>query len=168
MKTIRIKLILIYTILLLSCEKHELTILKRGNIDINSLKLDGYYSSKSNYILGVVLLYQNGVMYIIGKQDDGISKEELEQKIYNLNRNNKYSWGVFTLLKDSISIEILDDPAFKEVRLNNGFVINDTTFVINRIELYNRRNLKYYENVNDTFTYNYLYEKPDSSNNFIK
>jgi hypothetical protein len=86
-------------------------------------------------------------------------------------RNRKPGWGVFLVNNRNIEIERWEEMPYGACEINRkeiGEVLNDTTFIITRLEFWEKGKLKKREEVNWTFRFRPQAQKPDSTNNFIQ
>jgi hypothetical protein len=155
------------------CKDKELSI-TRG-VYTGTLKTNGYYFFKSDSESAkTFFLYRNGVV-----QGDYNSEplDAVENGTVNfdasrsLNEQTKYVWGAFYANAQEIEIECwrpAHSGCFK-TKLRKGTILNDSTFLITKIELL-RKNGKVESDfdVNDTFYFHALTHKPDSTNDFVK
>ena len=130
----------------LSCEKSEKCddkdlSLDRVDIPGTQLRLDGFYygdpeSDWENTVrYETFVFYQNGVLLRTGSKEfdkmefeiEGLSKTTLPQQ-------SKDVWGIINVNGNNIIIEHWQPaPCSKPAVLRSGEILNDTTFVLNKI-----------------------------------
>jgi hypothetical protein len=159
--------------LFLSCCKNKLYddefVLDKTKYTGNQLKIDGYYYSpvENEDFFSLYVFYRNGIVLIPGVCDN---PEEClaEFKPGSALFKYKYSWGLFLIDSNSISIEyyipkmIEGMPAY----IAMGDIINDTTFIIKEIKRSKNNSVR--QLVNETYHYKQFSLKPDSTNIFLK
>jgi hypothetical protein len=170
------------TLLLLcsSCQKirfsdDELQ-LERKNYSGNQLRIDGYYhEQKSNATKGnSFFFFRNGVL-LYGYSFSKSEQEEFETNwkdgsYEKLVKENKSSWGIFTIEADKIKIEkwypgnTKHLPAF----VKEGVVLNDTMFKITSFYRLTKKGKKRdCEDKDETYYFVPFSPKPDSTNFFV-
>jgi hypothetical protein len=178
MKTIYIILLTI----LISCSsckeldicKDESLTLKKVEFTGVQLRTDGfYYGSPTTDYQGVIsyelfIFYKNGVLMLPGNQE--LKKmEEYIITIANSNQENtKFVWGVFNIEDKIIKLEhwAAAQCGYPTI-LRTGEILNDTTFVLKRMEIRDRKGVRETD-INEEFHFKQFDTKPDSTNNFIK
>lgn len=170
-KTLIVPLILIFFV---SCQKwvkdEELTI-ARQPYNGNELRLDGYYYyMRDGIIFDTYFFYRNGVL-IYGGASDSISSDPVctmdqvfksDSFVHTLNKDD---YGVFLIQNDSIVFEKWGlVQGSKPVDRYLGKIMNDTTFIISRIE--SPYSGDYYQD-NILFRFHSFSPKPDSTNAYI-
>lgn len=146
------------------------------------LKMDGYYyfsvtSQEVNYIK-TWFLYKNGNLLNCGDVREPVNLSDVDLYISeayaNMDEVNKrylqpkYVWGVYKLEDNDIKIERYETPIYPRpytTIIENGKILNDTTFVI-LDRFFHETNTGYV--VQDTFRFREFALKPDSTNRFIK
>jgi len=141
------------------------------------LRLDGYYyrnnySFKDDIWVKIFFFYKNGVV-LNGSSSALSSLGELEERFKNgsyhsWNREYRTTWGVHRIEGDKIQFEVWihRGGALRLDRLvRTGKILNDSTFVINRILI--RGDVRYPMVASDTFHFKEFSPKPDSTNSFI-
>jgi len=152
-----------------SCKKDEkLTIGK--NPYVGQLKTDGYYKEIVEDQVIIYFLYNNGVILFGNKLPlKDLDVQELAYKdgsFYNMAKNLKYYWGVFTVDGDDIIIERWNPTRIpRRVTRSEGKILSDTSFVITRRTQSDRPVVVPEYKV---FYFKKFSPKPDSTNSFVK
>ena len=162
-----------------SCEKwfwqHDKLHLEKRNYNGTELRIDGYYFQEyggEEKYLDIVFFYRNGVVLDVASTKESISENEINFRLESCCTNikeHRWNWGVFNIDSNVIKYERwypydLVDKAF----VNEGYILNDTTFIITKRYRIKRDVEKELRILNDTFHFKELSPKPDSTNNFIK
>ena len=134
----------------------------------NQLRMNGYYyriASHNNVISHPLILYSNGVV-LYASSGAGNTIEEMDEIVrkYYVEgtriRNNKYVWGVFFIdSNQTIRMHFLYQDYPHREYVDEGVILNDTTFHITKSSNGNR---------NDMYHFRQFSPKPDSTNVFIK
>jgi hypothetical protein len=152
-----------------SCSKtaQELTLDRMDYIG-SEIRIDGYYCHQINDTYNSFILFENGIYHDLGETVQS-SIEELDELIldetfYNNLRDIQYTWGVFQVEGNRITIErwLPGTGGAYPVQLLEGEIVNDTTILISGL-----RGTKYEDEV-DEFKFRQLSPKPDSTNTFIR
>lgn len=160
-----------------SCNNAKIVMTRIDN-NSNELKLDGYFyreleSGINKGFTNIIFLYNNGVLLDclnLEKKDFTLVDSYILENFLDSTKSNKndiLNWGVYQILKGEIKIEKWYPssggpfPTF----ITSGEILNDSTFVLNRINLPNGKNAS---NIKETYHYRKFNPKPDSTNNFIK
>lgn len=157
------------------CEDDELS-LARVDYTGNQLRIDGYYygnqtENSTPPLVDIYYLYRNGVFYT----SDASELEQAENGTILVDVENTFSkkikgaWGVFQINGNLIEIERwqTEISGCESTIYERGNVLNDTTFVLTRREFRDKGKAGKVEEINSTFKFRPLPEKPDSSNSFI-
>ena len=166
-----------------SCKKmfedEELS-MERVDYTGTELRTDGYYyyryqyyNSREDSLYDKFLpwiLYRNGV-YFYGSVYDYSRMEEVEKKFedgsfYDIEKDNKYQWGVFQISDSVIDFEGWDTgETFSRPTVKRyAKIVNDTTFCMRSKRPQKGENVK----LGDDFHFKQFSPKPDSTNSFIK
>jgi hypothetical protein len=140
----------------------------------NQLRIDGYYYIIANdgSVYDSYFFYNTGI--IMDLSGVATNVEEMDNRLTNLIKNKEYDYpkftfGVFLIKDNSITIErwYPSECPYKAF-VKSGQIINDTTFVINK--MYRMQNGKKTEirELDQTYHFRQFSPKPDSTNNFIK
>lgn len=161
-----IGLIVICAILLLSCNlfKDDDLSLKRENYN-GTLYLNGYY-----YNAGIegnttrLMFFSNGVVLNAGTSNNSLNDFEASlrktEKIEKLKRM-KFMWGIYQIKENNIILErFTPGPPRNTTFLSYGKILNDSTFIINRI---GEEKMKY----SLVYHFREFSPKPDSIVSFI-
>ena len=166
-----------------SCKKlfedEELS-MERVDYTGTELRTDGYYyyryqyyDSREDSLYDCFLpwiLYRNGV-YFYGSVYDYSRMEEVEKKFedgsfYDIQKDNKYQWGVFQISDSVIDFEGWDTgETFSRPTVKRyAKIVNDTTFCMCSKRPQKGENVK----LGNGFHFKQFSPKPDSTNSFIK
>jgi hypothetical protein len=156
------------------CEDDRLNI-EKTNYFGNQLKIRGYYLEQlpmaTEPYVDIKFFYEHGV--ILGYQ--GSNNEDINSGIVDIDRINtglksKAAWGLFHISGNMIEIEQWTPSATGcfNTWYEQGEILNDTSFVINRVEYRNGGVAERVETVNQVYRFYKLDTKPDSTNTFIK
>lgn len=165
--------------------------LKKEQIQENSLRLDGYYYSDYNVdatvvidrygnnrtekqtYRGIYFLYKNGV--IINAQNRELNdtnnyEDWFRDKRYNeMLKKGKYNWGICNITNETIRIELWYCAEVCITAVDEGKILNDTTFVITEsYQLRKNGTKKKFRKKEETYHFKQFGPKPDSTNSFIK
>ena len=159
-----------------SCSKwhddEKLTLPKQPYLG-NELRTDGYYyyTMDSEYFRSITFFYRNGVVFQpIG---DAHSLQEVDEYVINkLVGENSYhdvqwSWELFNIENDRILINYWVPPKPHQCYIEEGTILNDTTFVLQRYYRMENGEVTDEGNINETFHFRQFSPKPDSTNMFI-
>lgn len=164
----------------LSCEKSEKCndmdlSLNRVELTSSQLRLDGFYYGnpesdwENTVYYETYVFYQNGVLLRTGGMEfykmeaeiEGLSKTTLPQQSIDV-------WGIINISGSNITIEHWQPaPCSKPVLLRSGEILNDTTFVLNKMIRRDSEGTTETD-INQEFHFRQFDIKPDSTNNFIK
>ena len=174
----KILLILLFFFSILCNSEDEDLLFEKKNAPENVLKYNGYYylskfedNDRIKEYHDLIFLYKNGILLEttlikIGSSFENENELLLDTGFINNIRNNKSNWGVFKIERDKILMETwVSVPNKKIVYLNEGRIINDTTFEINKIS---KRNCNENKAVHFIYHFRHFLVKPDSTNDFIK
>jgi hypothetical protein len=142
----------------------------RQNFTGNQLRTDGYYYGEPIANLsqvGLYYLYRNGILLLDAETLSNVINGNVSSPI--LSGNIKTVWGVFAINGSSIEMEtwIPSINGCEAVKLERGEILNDTTFVITRLERRGDGRLDS-EDVRLIYRFRRLAPKPDSTNSFIQ
>jgi len=135
----------------------------------NKLKFDGYYHqiNNDNEIYRPLIMYCNGVLINVGgfgnsleEMDEYIKKNYIQDAWY---KNNKYKWGVFYIEDNFIRINQLSQDYPHREFIQEGVILNDTTFKITKYSSRDRIIER-----DEVYHFRQFSPKPDSTNVFIK
>ena len=153
--------------------KDEELVLEKQPYTGNALRLDGYYYNRleDGRIWNTFFYYRDGTMLCgIGSEytDDDLEKYDIwftDNEFLDFLKKDKYSWCLYQIHDDSICFEkwMLSDGGFPVNRFS-GIILNDTTFVITKVE--NPHSGNVYQH-NDLYHFHAFSPKPDSTNIFI-
>jgi hypothetical protein len=158
-KVFKISIILCMMSLLCCCKDDELSI-KRVPYTGNELRTDGYYYEMggNGQIWNTFFFYRDGVVLNGGSGNVGMTLEDMDNNFQSeafRNSIGKYSWGVFVINGDNITINRWTySPGLGSglpTLLQKGKIVNDTTFYLEQGEqqLYHH--------------FRHFYPKPDST-----
>ncbi len=161
-------------ILLTQCHATQKLHFSRENYK-GTLRLDGVYYNKPNQMF--MFLYANGVRFVGGIASDswepgvkGIEEFYSDTSNYKNSYNLPYRWGIYKVIND----EVIFSGWLSYYELGgyatytyNGKILNDTTLVLNRPEIYSVLEPPRKINI-DTFYFYPCKYKPDSTNKWIK
>lgn len=164
---------------LLSCEKNKkcddknLT-LDRVELAGSQLRLNGFYYGNpepdwENIVLyETFVFYQNGVLLRTGSKEFDNMESEIEAlSKTTLPQESKDVWGIINVNGNNIAMEHwLPAPCSKPVLLRSGEILNDTTFVLNKMIRRDSEGTTETD-INQEFHFRQFETKPDSTNNFI-
>ncbi len=151
--------------------KYEEMTIVRQPYNGNQLRLDGYYYySQEEKVWNTYFFYRNGTLhYGIGNSpdmsidmyDSWFASDDYKESI----KTDRRRWGLFEIQDDSIvferwGIQEFEDPVIRY----SGHIINDTTFIISRVEYPHTGGV--YEK-NELYRFHAFSPKPDSTNTFI-
>ena len=154
-------------------ENEELTLPKTPYTG-NELRTDGYYYYTMNgeYFRAITFFYKNGVAFQpIG---DSHSLQEVDEYVLNeLVGENRYhdvqwSWELFNIENDRILINYWVPPRPFQCFFEEGTILNDTTFVIQRYYRMENGEKTEERETNKTYHFRQFSPKPDSTNMFIQ
>lgn len=171
-------IVFIFFLTLISCDKNnfkadEFTLIKE-NYNGNQLQINGYFfyqindPNTSEQYYNTFVFFQNGICL---KPNSTTDTNHLINDFINkeYNENIEEFWGLYNIENSKIRIEYygIRKGAWSKlpVYLKTGTILNDTTFVIT--EEKRSKDGSEYRALNDTFHFVH-YQKPDSTNNFIK
>ncbi|MBX2907788.1 MAG: hypothetical protein KF744_17210 [Taibaiella sp.] len=146
----------------------------KRNAYSGTLKTDGYYfeaADDTSKYSEIFFLYRNGILQ--GGYSELVEKAETGTiTIDNVQRKQiKYYWGAFNIDASELQIESWL-PLYAgclRTKLRKGRVLDDTTFLITKVVLFERKGKVSSEfDVSDTFHFHATLQKPDSTNDFIK
>lgn len=159
-----------------SCDKwlqdEELTLPQQPYTG-NELRTDGYYYYTMNgeYFRAITFFYKNGVAFQpIG---DAHSLQEVDEYVINeLVGKNRYhdvqfSWELYNIEDERILINYWVPPRPYQCYFEEGTILNDTTFVIQRYYRMENGEKTGETEINETYYFHALSPKPDSTNVFI-
>ena len=135
----------------------------------NQLKKNGYYYqiTYNNEIYSPLVMYGNGVLITLGgvrstleEMDEYIMKNYVQDTWY---KKNKYNWGVFFIDDNSIRINTLSQDYPHRGFVQEGVILNDTTFKITKFSSGDR--VKEHDEI---YYFRKFSPKPDSTNVYIK
>jgi len=153
------------------CSDEKLSMQREDYVG-NELRVDGYYyiQDEKHQNTSIKFLYQNGII-LTGGGYSGTDLNVVEAemvKVYSEIRKHKNHWGVFSITNDQILTEAWDDPlggcSLPTVKCR-GYIQNDTTFHIVESYFSNTKKTYYSDKV---WYFKQFFNKPDSTNNFIK
>lgn len=157
-----------------SCSKwhddEKLTLPKQPYLG-NELRTDGYYYQTGEKAIIVAFLYKDGTMILAGS----IPAQEIQQReemfksgeFYEHIKNNKTCWCVYRIEDRNIKTNYWVSPRPFRCYFQEGAILNDTTFVIQRYyKMENGEKIEETE-TNRTYHFRQFSPKPDSTNMFI-
>lgn len=169
-------LILLLAVSMVGCTKwledEELTLPKTPYTG-NELRTDGYYyyTTNGDYFRSITFFYKNGIAFRpIG---DAHSLQEVDEYVINeLIGENRYhdvqwSWELYNIENDRILINYWVPPRPHQCFFEEGTILNDTTFIIQRYYRMENGEMTDEGDVNETFHFRQFSSKPDSTNIFI-
>ena len=135
----------------------------------NQLKMNGYYhqiSSYNNVVSHSHVMYINGVL--INLWGSGNTIEEIDEYVRQRSqearyKKYKYNWGVFFIDDNTIRIHQLHSDYPHREWIQEGVILNDTTFKITK-SFFNGR-MRETELI---YHFREFSPKPDSTNVYIK
>ncbi|MCA1763810.1 MAG: hypothetical protein ABR574_11405 [Cryomorphaceae bacterium] len=157
------------------CEDDELS-LEREDYNGSTLNLDGYYygdvsQNSTPPLVTVYYLYHNGVFYTsdasdLNEAESGNIVVDVENE---LGKQIKSAWGVFQVEGSTIEIDRwqASTTGCETTIYEKGEILNDSTFVLTRREFRDDGKVTTVQDINATFKFVPLPEKPDSTNSFI-
>lgn len=156
------------------CEDDELT-LKKVDYAGNQLSIDGYYfgditENSTPAYAEIYYLYRNGVFFTSSASLlDDAEAGTIDVPLGPGNKP-KRSFGLFQINGNTIEIDRWQGSVTgcEETIYEKGNIVNDSTFVITRREFREDGEATNVRDVNFTFKFRPLPEKPDSSNSFIE
>lgn len=173
--------ILLFTVLTscISCEKmnpckdKELT-LKRTEYFGQELRTDGFYYGNSNTdaqgrsLYELFVFYKKCILMLPGTAEFDKMEEYIITIANSNQQNTKFVWGLFNVVGINISLEhwVAAQCGYPVV-LRSGEILNDTTFVLNRMIRRDSEGTAETD-INQKFHFRQFDIKPDSTNNFIK
>jgi hypothetical protein len=138
------------------------------------LRIDGYYYvvGKDGWYYAPLFFYRNGILHDVKR---GYSPDSMEDSVaaylksdtyFTIARNNKTTWGVFTIKGDKIQLEkwYPTSGGARWAYVRSGTIIDDTTF---RTEKSMRSDGSDSEEENFYYHFKQFSPKPDSTNSFI-
>lgn len=172
MKNIQVLLILF--VLLSSCCKNyckddELQIVKKDYTG-DALRMNGFYYSKNGALVRSFLVPYRNANCILSNYPVDIDRlvRDLDNNSGLMSgiRKRKTSWGLIEIQNDTLKVDYWG-IAKCERPLERGFfkILNDTTLL--NFKNTSMRDMKDYF-VSDTFYFQYLSSKPDSTNEYIR
>lgn len=177
MKSVMVLFILIVSECLMSCGKlcKDMNLSsERSDYIGTELKTSGYFYGNPSNSGSVRLwyLYNNGVYLDRSSVDvkDAENGTIAAHIIDSPPTGTKRAWGIFRIRGTKIEIESWQPTlSCSKTMLQMGEIINDSTFVITKIE-YMRRNGKIdmVTTPNTTYHFHAADRKPDSTTNFVK
>lgn len=172
-------LIILLTLLSLNgCDKafkdEELT-MKKQPYNGTELKTDGYFYEINSYTEGIgeaLFLYSDGTMLLCGGSGENSDPFGFMEQLFaspdfiSHARQHAFYWGVFHINGNAIKYErwYQGDGGLPAGR-SEGTILNDTTFLINRITMLGTGNQT---DENIVFHFRHYAPKPDSTNCFIQ
>jgi hypothetical protein len=135
----------------------------------NQLKMNGYYYqiTYNNEIYSPLVMYSNGALITLGgvrstleEMDEYIRKNYIQDTWY---KKNKYVWGVFFINNNTIQINQLSQDYPHRGRVQEGVILNDTTFSITKFSSGGKVREK-----DEIYHFREFSPKPDSTNVYIK
>ena len=147
--------------------------LDRTDYNGSELRIDGYYyQEKDGEFYSLYFFYKNGVLQDLGGGYTPSELSELESKIKNGTFDNandvKYYWGVFQVDGSGIKFEKWYGERPYPAFVRDGYIVNDTTFVITQSYRMKRGKKKVERAKDETYHFKKFSPKPDSTNEFIK
>lgn len=143
--------------------------LSANQSSIPSLQLTGYYFNTSGQttfpFFKRALFFENGTVFY----DEALTTAaEFEEKIQDLDfmsskRNDITKWGIFTVEKNNIEIEVRMADYYAPIIKFSGIILSDTSFRLQRAKT---KKMSY--TIDYVLKFKQLSAKPDSTNNFIK
>lgn len=163
------KLIFIFFILILiSCLKPIDDKLTLSRIDYTGteLRTKGYFLCSQDGQKEVIFLYRNGIMYSAGISNND-NTDSAVSRLSNMERvPSKFSFGVFLVDSNSLKMESwIATPCFLQTRLNEGVIVNDSTFILTSVV--RPKDNSNNEKIQVEFNFHPYPIKPDSTNSFI-
>ena len=171
----------VFTVLALfalaGCEKwlkdEELTLPKQPYTG-NELRTDGYYyyTMNGDYFRTITFFYENGVVF--RPPSGSHSLQEFDEYVINeLVGENRFhdsqlSWELYNIENDRILINYWVSPRPFRCYFEEGTILNDTTFVIQRYYRMENGEMTDVGDVNETYHFRQFSPKPDSTNMFIQ
>ena len=153
-------------------ENEELTLPKTPYTG-NELRTDGYYYYTMNgeYFRTITFFYKNGVAF--RPPSGSHSLQEVDEYVINeLVGENRFhdsqlSWELYNIENDRILINYWVSPRPFRCYFEEGTILNDTTFVIQRYYRMENGEMTDVGDVNETYHFRQFSPKPDSTNTFI-
>jgi len=112
-------------------------------------------------------LYKNGILLDVGGASRSLEEmDEYIRKNYvrdNWYKKNKYVWGVFFIEDNTIRINQLSQDYPHRGFVQEGIILNDTTFKITKFSSGDKVREK-----DDVYHFREFSPKPDSTNVYIK
>ena len=167
--------IILAMFVLAGCKKwlkdEELTLPKQP-YNGDELRTDGYYYQAGEKAITVMFLYEDGTMIHAGS----VSVQEISQReemfkngeFYNHIKNNKTCWCVYRIENDKITTNYWVSPKPFRCYFEEGTILNDTTFVIQRYYRMENGEMTEEWETNETYHFRQFSPKPDSTNMFIQ
>jgi hypothetical protein len=150
-------------------ESEELTFPLQNNSS-EALKLNGYFFRRyeKSKDVNILFLYRNGLIHDLGAIDGEnlslLTTASFLKKVKPL----RTSWGVYIIDGDSLKFEKWYESGGppKVAFIRSGVVLNDSTFLIQRI--IRSHDPTEITKANELYHFRYFHPKPDSTNEFIK
>ena len=137
----------------------------------NELRTDGYYYCTGETAIMVVFFYKDGTMIRAGSIpiQEIPNREEMFKngEFYNHIKNNKTCWSIYLIEDEKITTNYWVSPRPFQCYFEEGTILNDTTFVLQRYYRMEDGEMTDEGNVNETFHFRQFSPKPDSTNVFI-
>ena len=134
----------------------------------NLLKINGYYYqiAYDNVIYNSHVMYANGVLLNMYGTENTV--EEMDEYVRNQSKDSwaaksKYNWGVFFIYDNTIRIHQLSGSYPHQEFIQEGIILNDTTFKIMKFTFNGKAKKK-----DEIYHFRTFALKPDSMNVFIK
>jgi hypothetical protein len=154
------------------CQDDELHA-QRTNYIGNQLKTQGYYfadAGQSGTLTEICYFYRNGTFYAgLGVALAQAQSGNIMIDVANeFGKTVKDAWGLFLITGQGIEVETWAGAiGCRGTNYRRGEILNDSTFVITRHESRRNGKVRFSEEVNQTFRFRPLAQKPDSTNSFI-
>lgn len=157
-----------------SCKKEEMDdtlSIQKTPYSGFQIRTDGYYYNE--YIPGyltIYFFYRDGtLLYGNSFPIEQLQKQEeqyLNGEHYTFSKNVKSSWGVFSIINNSIQFErwYPSQPPLRAY-IRSGVIINDTSF---HIKEFKNANGSVIETRDEIYRFKPFNPKPDSTNHFVK
>jgi len=165
-------------VILSSCSHfHDKLNISKKQFSGNQLKISGYYYyAKDSVIYSSYFFYNDGtILYGGGGGEWGNTTDNLEKNYFTnkawlqSNKDRKLSWGVFQIEGSNIKFQKWYPSSGGPLKayVREGEIINDTTFVINKLYRLKNSEISELKKENETYHFKRFTPKPDSANSFI-
>ena len=137
-------------------------------VEAGALRTDGYYMMRPvNGLTRLYVIYNNGIIrYLFSTRDIESIEDKITRGSY-IESNARYAWGLFYTSQDEFIFERWHpgDGVHTPALVHEGFVLNDSTFVVNKV--YSRYEGRVRQ-ITEVYEFRQLVgAKPDSANRFV-